>query len=91
MKRKAHAWLAAVGPWALIAVSLAAAAGAQSPIQRGQGSPSPSASQRNDDAEGSENTIKFRITRRPRQQEPTPPAPGATGPAVLALAGEGGA
>ncbi len=79
MKRNAHAWLAAVGPWALIAVSLAATAGAQSPIQRGQGSPSPSASQRNDDAEGSENTIKFRITRRPRQQEPTPPAPGAAG------------
>ena len=66
----AHAWLASVGLWALIAVSLAEGAGAQSPIQRGQGlpSPSPSASQRQDDAEGSENTIKFRITRRPRQE-----------------------
>ena len=69
MIRNAHAWLASVGLWALIAVSLAEGAGAQSPIQRGQGLPSPSASQRKDDAEGSENTIKFRITRRPRQEE----------------------
>ena len=79
MIRNAHAWLASVGLWALIAVSLAEGAGAQSPIQRGQGLPSPSASQRKEDAEGSENTIKFRITRRPRQREAAPPAPGAAG------------
>ena len=40
MIRNAHAWLASVGLWALIAVSLAEGAGAQSPIQRGQGLPS---------------------------------------------------
>ena len=75
-----RAGLAGLGwPWALIAVSLAAGAGAQSPIQRGQGLPSLSASQRKDNAEGSENTIKFRITRRPRQEEAAPPAPGAAG------------
>ena len=79
MIRNAHAWLASVGLWALIAVSLDEGAGAQSPIQRGQGLPSPSASQRKDDAEGSENTIKFRITRGPRQQEAATPAPGAAG------------
>ena len=79
MIRNAHAWLASVGFWALIAVSLAEGAGAQSPIQRGQGLPSLSASQRKDNAEGSENTIKFRITRRPRQKEAVPPAPGAAG------------
>ena len=51
-------------------MSLVEGAGAQFPIQQGQGlpSPSPSASQRKDDAEGSENTVKFRITRRPRQE-----------------------
>ena len=79
MIRNAHAWLASVGLWALIAVSLAEGAGAQSPIQRGQGLPPSSASQRKDDAEGSENTIKFRITRRPRQREAAPPVPGAAG------------
>ena len=88
MKRNAHAWLTAVGPWALIAVSLAPGAGAQSPIQRGQRPPSPSASQRNDDAEGSENTIKFRITRRPGQEEAAPPAPGATGSTFALDAGD---
>ncbi|MBV8311593.1 MAG: hypothetical protein JO344_14520, partial [Planctomycetaceae bacterium] len=77
MIRNAHAWLASVGLWALIAVSLAEGAEAQSPIQRGQSLPPPSASQRKDDAEGSENTIKFRITRRPRQKEAATPAPGA--------------
>jgi hypothetical protein len=88
MKRNAHAWLAAVGPWALIAVSLAEGAGAESPIQKGQGPPSPSASQRNDDAEGSENTIKFRITRRPGQEEAAPPTPGATGSTFALDAGD---
>ena len=77
MIRNAHAWLASVGLWALIAVSLAEGAGAQSPIQRGQGLPPSSASQRKDDAEGSENTIKFRSTRRPRQKEAATPVPGA--------------
>jgi len=88
MKLNAHAWLAAVGPWALIAVSLAPGAAAQSPIQRGQGPPSPAASQRNDDAEGPENTIKFRITRRPGQEVAAPPAPGATGSTFALDAGD---
>ena len=79
MRRNAYAWLASFGSWALIAVSLAAGGRAESPIPQGQDPLSPSASQRKDDAGESENTIKFRITRRSHHEDVATPAPGAAG------------
>jgi hypothetical protein len=79
MKRNAHAWLAWVGVWGLIAGS--SLAGAQTPSPKGRGPSPASAVQKRAEPGGSENTIKFRITRRPRQEEagaPAPRAPGST-------------
>ena len=79
MRHDAQAWLVLVGSWVLTAVFVAAASRAQSPTEDRLNLTSIAASRGQDDGQASENTIRFRITRRPGQQEPDPPAPGEAG------------
>ncbi len=79
MRCNAQAGLVSVGSRALIAVFVAAASRAQPPVEDGLDLSSVAASRSQDDGQGSETTIKFRITRRPGQREPAPPAPGESG------------
>ncbi len=75
MQHKAQVWRVSVCLWSLIAMILAAVTGARAAVESEPVLSSSAARQTPGGAEGPENTIKFRITRRSGQQEPAAAAP----------------